>query len=152
MERTTSSPILNIDRIKSFFHRGQFVAHEGKNKDLALVKYCSTGLMDQDKKYHFVLDDLRHKQHLNGDATIASAESTATIFVTSDSAQDMRLAIENVKQFRKNLRTSFVTLQLPKVQGRGEARMTTAGEVIGFEMRKRFVRQEHDALLMELEE
>lgn len=75
----TNSPILNSAglEVSTFFHQGQFIPHTGANKDLALVKYCSTGFLDQDERYRFLLDDLRSKQHQNKDQVITATDATA---------------------------------------------------------------------------
>ena len=51
----TSSPIFAAEKVRSFFHEGALVPHEGKNKDLAIAKFCSTGFMDQDKRFTLFL-------------------------------------------------------------------------------------------------
>ena len=147
---STRSQIVNPQQISSFLHNGQFIPHSGPNKDLALVKYCATGLVDQDERYRFLVDDLRNMRHFRGEPPIMASESTIVIFVTTDWATGMLAAIETVQGNRNSLRTNFITLRAPKKPGAGQHRMAFVGAIVGKETKKRFIRHEHGSLLLNL--
>jgi hypothetical protein len=148
---STESPILGSRKITSFLHEGRFIPHSGKNKDLALVKYCSIGLMDQDEHFHFVLDDLRNQRHLNGEPPLVADEAAMVLFVTSDWAKEMLKAINYVQTKAKTMKTNFAHLRVPKVSGENDKRIAVVGQIIGKELKKRFVRHEQDGLLLDVE-
>jgi len=148
---STGSPILGHGKISTFLHEGAFIPCAGKNKDLALVKYCSTGLMDQDERFHFILDELRIARHLKGEPPLLAGEAAMVVFVTSDWAKDMLAALDYVHTKAPNMRTNFISVRVPKVSGENNKRMAYVGQVIGKELGKRFIQHEHDALLLEVE-
>jgi len=148
---STGSPILGHGKISSFLHEGVFIPYTGKNKDLALVKYCSIGLMDQDERFLFILDELRNARHLKGDPPLVADEAAMVVFVTSDWAKDMLAALDYIHTKVKNMRTNFFSVRVPKLSGENNERMAYVGQVIGKELGKRFIHHEHDALLLEVE-
>lgn len=147
----TKSPLFDLSRVKSFFHEGSMIPYTGKNKDLAIAKFCTSGFIDQDEKSHFIIDDLRTMRFRNGDPPMHADDSVLVAFITSDRASGMQSALDYIMSHQKSKRTNFACLQTDKQLAQGDQRMINAGYLLGSELKKRFVRLENRALLLKLE-
>lgn len=147
----TGSPIFAIGKVRSFFHEGTQVPHVGKNKDLAIVKFCSTGFLDQDERYRFALNDLRELRLKSGQPPMHADSSAAVVFITSDWGAGMNEALDYVKSKSRSNRTTFLAIRLNKEIASGDRRVGNAGFMLGSELKKRFVTHESDALVLDLE-
>ena len=108
----TSSPIISEHNVQSFYHDGGFVPFEGKYKDIALVKYCSTGFFDSNEKFHFLVDELRNMRHNRGDPPMLANDSVLNIFITSDWASGMNEALGYIQNNRKTaIKCNFISLR-----------------------------------------
>jgi len=143
---TTRSPMFAGRKLTHFEHRGQFLKYEKKNKDLAIVKYASTGLVDQNNRHRFLLDDLRSLRKKNGDPPILSDDSCLVLFITSDNGKRMTEALRTATGDNHELRTNFAAVQIKK----GDERMERAGIIVGQELKKRFVKAIGGALLIDI--
>jgi len=63
----------------------------------------------------------------------------------------MTEALDYVSQHPKNARTNFVSLRIKKTKDWGDKRIALAGQTVGKELRKGFIKLENDSLLLELE-
>jgi hypothetical protein len=118
------------------------------NKDLAIVKYAATGLVDQNSRYRFILDDLRNLRKKSGHPPILSDDSCFVLFITSDKGSGMTKALRTTFENIGELRTNFASLQIEKG---GQERMERAGIIIGQELKKRFERAVGGALLLDID-
>lgn len=144
----TGSPMFAKKPLTHFWHRGLLLPYEKENKDLAIVKYAATGLVDQDKRFRFLLDDLRTLRQQNGHPPIVSDDASLVLFITSDKANGMTSALRTTFENRHELRTNFSSLQIDQA---GQERMELAGSLIGKELKKRFVKNEGKALLIDID-
>lgn len=146
----TSSPILK-DEIDFFYHEGEFIPYTGENKDLALVKYCSTGFLDDKGIFRFFPDHIRDMRHQRGDPPMLANSSVLTVFITSDWAQGMTNSLSYVHDQVSAIRGNFVSLRIPKkINGDRKARVSYAANAIGFELNNTFVKLENDFLYLNL--
>lgn len=143
----TKSPILAHLELTSFLHERGFVPYEGENKDLALVKYCSLGLVDQDDRYHFLLDDIRNDRYRRGEPPLLADQAVLVVFITSDQAPGMTKAIEFAQG--AVLKTNFSSLRVPKLPSPNDERIAFVGDVVGLELRRCFLGLENDALTLD---
>jgi hypothetical protein len=146
----TNSPFFGPAKVTAFLHEGQFVPHTGKNKDLAIAKWCSTGLVDQDEHFRFVLDDLRQMRYSNGDPPMHANSAAMVTLVTSDWGSGMTEALNYVQTKAKSHRAYFSCVRLNKSLAQGKERMENAGYLLGQELRKLFVRIEKGAFVFEI--
>lgn len=147
----TGSPIFPLGRVSSFLHEGTFVEHAGKNKDLAIAKYCWLGLIDQDERSHFVLDDVRAERFAKGDPPMHADGAALVALVTSDFGAGMREAVDYAMNKARGRRTNFATLQVDHKMVSGHDRMRVAGNLLGQSLRPLFVRSEAGGMLLDLE-
>jgi len=147
---TTSSKIICDKRMTSFLHGGEFVPFQGENKDLAIVKFCTTGVVDQNEEFHYILDDVRYLRHSKNDPALGANNSVLTVFITSDKARGMSSALDHVFKGETKMRSSFMSFQVPKLSGKKHERIKFAGNMLGVELKKRFVHLERDALLLNM--
>lgn len=150
MVMATKSPILAHLQIDSFLHRGAFIPHSGENKDLALVKYCSTGVVDRDERFHFLLDDLRNDRYKKGDTPLLADKAVLVCFITSDRSRGMARAIDYVQCKTHHVKTNFASLKIPKLPSRNNERIAFVGQAVGTELRRCFVRFQGDVLILDL--
>ena len=148
---STQSPIISDKEVQSFFHEGHFIPYKGEHKDLAIVKLCSTGFVDQNERYRFLPDELRNARYAKGDPPLLADTAVLVVFVTSDLGKDMKEALDYVHLHAKNLRTSFAALRIKKTEDWGKSRIALAGKFIGEKLRESFVRLENDSLLLDFE-
>jgi hypothetical protein len=148
---STQSPIIPDKEVQSFLHKGQFIPYKGENKDLAIVKYCSTGFVDQNERYRFLPDELRNARYGKGDPPLLADTAVLVVFVTSDLGKGMTEALDYVRLHAKNIRTNFVSLRIKKTEDWGKRRIAQVGQIVGQELRKSFIKLESDSLLLELE-
>jgi hypothetical protein len=144
----TRSPMFAKKRLTHFWHGSQLLPYQGENKDLAIVKFAATGLLDQDRRLRFVLDDLRLLRQKNGHPPILSDDACLVLLVTSDKASGMSSALRTTFEKMQELRTNFAALQME--QG-GRERMEIAGTLVGQELKKRFVKAKDGALLFDID-
>lgn len=144
---TTRSPMFAKKKLTHFRHGDRLLPYEKENKDLAIVKYAAMGLVDQDGRFRFILDDLRTLRQKNGHPPIVSDDACLVIFITSDKANGMKMALRTTFESKHELRTNFAALQ---VEQAGQERMELAGSLIGQELKKRFVKAEGKALLLDI--
>jgi len=148
----TGSPIFAGEKVQSFLHEGASLPHKGKNKDLAIARFCSTGFVDQEDRFHFLLDDLREIRLREGGPPM-QANSAATItLVTSDLSTGMTQALAWVLSKTTAHRTNFTCLRLDQEAARGSKRMVNAGMILGGEFKKRFIRVEKGGLVLSLQD
>jgi hypothetical protein len=147
----TKSPIFNLNKVQGFFHRGAMIPHKGENKDLAIAKFCTSGFIDQDEKYHFVIDDFRAMRHLERDHPMHANDAVLVAFITSDRASGMQKALTYVMSDQNPQRTNFVSLRTAKQLSTGDERMANAGYLLGKELKLRFVCIQDRGLLLKLE-
>ncbi|PKN86882.1 MAG: hypothetical protein CVU51_06490 [Deltaproteobacteria bacterium HGW-Deltaproteobacteria-1] len=143
---TTGSPMFASRKLTHFEHKGEFLPYEKKNKDLAIVKYASTGLVDQNNRYRFILDDLRYLRKKNGHPPILSYDACLVLFITSDKGNGMTEALRTTIDYSHELRTNFAAVQIEK----GDERMERAGIIVGQELKSRFVKAMGGALLLDI--
>jgi hypothetical protein len=127
------------------------IPYTGKNKDLAIAKFCTSGFIDQDEKTHFIIDDLRTMRFRRGVPPMQADDSALVAFITSDRSSGMQSALDYVKSRQKSKRTNFACLQTDKQLAQGDQRMVNAGYLVGAELKQRFIRIENHALLLRLE-
>ena len=144
----TGSPMFAKTKLTKFLHDSQFLPYEGENKDLAIVKFASTGLVDQNRRFRFILNSLRLLRKKNGDPPLISDDTCMVILVTSDRAIGMTRALRTTFERRHELRTNFAALQMEK---REQERMEIAGLIVAKELKKRFVKAENGALLFDID-
>ncbi len=144
---TTRSPMFARRKLTHFEHKGQFLKYEKKNKDLAIVKYASTGLVDQNNRYRFLLDDLRSLRKKNGHPPILSDDACLVLFITSDNGNGMTEALRTTIDDSHELRTNFSAIQMEK----GAERMERAGIIVGQELKKRYVKTIGGALVLHID-
>lgn len=144
---TTKSKMFTKNKVSHFYHDGAFIAYEKGNKDLAIVKYASTGLIDQERRFHFILNDLKILRQRYGDPRIVSDDASLIVFITSDSGKGMERALRTVFEDKEKLRTNFASLIIEKM---GSERMEVHGTLIGQELKKRFVKTENNALFLDI--
>ena len=147
----TKSPLFGLSRVESFFHEGVMIPYAGKNKDLAIAKFCTSGFIDQDEKSHFIIDDLRTMRYQNGDPPMHADDSVLVSLITSDRASGMQSALGYVMSHQKSRRTNFACLQTNKQLAQGNQRMSNAGYLVGLALKQRFIQIENRALLLRLE-
>lgn len=148
----TGSPIFAAEKVQSFLHEGVFIPHKGKNKDLAIAKFCSTGFVDQDDRFHFLLDDLREMRLREGDPPMQASSAATVSLITSDLSSGMTQALKWTLNKTTAHRTNFAPLLLDQVAAQGNRRMVNAGLILGMELRKRFIRVERGGLLLNLQD
>lgn len=147
----TGSPIFRADKVRSFLHEGVLIPHQGRNKDLAIAKFCSTGFIDQDDRFHFLLDDLRELRRQKDEPPMHANSAIAVVFVTSDMSTGMTEALDWVLSKSAANRTHFTCLRLDQAAAYGGGRRTVnAGLILGQEFRNRFVRIERGGLVLSL--
>ena len=112
------------------------------------MKYCSTGLVDQEDRFRFILDDLRNKRHENGNPPLLADPTCIVVFITSDWGKGMDRAIRTIYEEKLELRTNISSI---KVEKRGNDRMEFAGVLLGREFKKRFLKIVDKALLLDWE-
>ena len=144
----TRSPMFSQKKLTKFLHKGEFIPYEKENKVLAIVKYCSTGIVDQVDRFRFILDDLRTKRHDNGDPPLLADSACIVVFITNDWAKGMDKAIRTIYEENLELRTNIANI---KVEKRGNDRMEVAGILLGRELKKRFLKVVNKALLLDWE-
>jgi hypothetical protein len=147
----SDSPMFDLKRVRSFFHEGSMITYKGKNKDLAIAKFCTSGFIDQDEHYHFIVDGLRAMRYLNGDPPMQADTAVLVAFITSDTASGMKSAIEYVMHRQESHRVNFACLQTAKHLSTGDQRMANAGYLLGKEFKQRFVCIQEGAILLNLE-
>lgn len=147
----TKSPLFDLSSVRSFFHEGAMIPYAGKNKDLAIAKFCTSGFIDQDEKLHFVIDDLRTMRFRNGDPPMHADDSVLVVFITSDRASGMQGTLEYVMSHQKSKRTNFACMQTDKELAQGDQRMSNAGYLLGTMFKQRFIRIENGGLLLILD-
>lgn len=145
---TTDSPMFTKRKLTHFLHDSHFLPYEGENKDLAIVKYAATGIIDQDRRFRFLLNNLQLLRRRNGHPPLVSDDACLVIFVTSDKAIGMAKALRTTLERRHELRTNFSALQMEQ---KGYERMESSGILVGQELKKRFVKAENGALLIDLD-
>lgn len=137
--------------MRLFIHEGRQVPHTGKSKDLAILKFCSSGFLDQDERYRFALNDLRELRLTSGQPPMRADSAAAVVFITSDWGAGMNEALDYVKSKSRANRTNFFAIRLKKEVASGNRRVGNAGFTLGSELKKRFVTHESDALVLDLE-
>ena len=147
----TKSPLFDLSSVKSFFHEGAMVPYAGKNKDLAIAKFCTSGFIDQDENCHFIIDDFRTMRFRKGDPPMQADDSVLVAFITSDREAGMQRALEYVMSHQKSKRTNFACIQTDKTLAQGDQRMSNAGHLLGMMFKQRFIQIENGGLLLKLE-
>jgi len=148
---STRSQIIAETKMKSFLHNGEFIPYRGENKDLAIVKFCSTGVVDENECFHYILDDIRTMRDKRREPPLRADSSCITVFITSDWAIGMLKALNHVFESSTKIRSSFISYRVPKLSGKNQERIAYAGNVVGVEFNKRFIRHENGGLLLDLE-
>ena len=145
---TTESRMFARTDLTSFWHKGELVSYKGDGKDLAIVKYASTGLIDQNRGFHFIVDDYRKLRQENGDPPLMSNDLCLVVFITSDRGKGMAGALRTVFENKRALRTNFASLIMEK---RGAERMEVAGLIVGQELKTRFRGLKDGGLLLDID-
>lgn len=143
----TKSKMFTKKKLTHFLHKDVFIPYEKENKDLAIVKYGSTGLVDQKERFRFILDDLRSMRHKNGDPPLLANDTCFVVFFTSDWGIGMEKALRTLYEEKFEFRTNIASVRVEK---RGGDRMEFAGVLLGQELKKRFLKIENKALLIDL--
>ena len=144
----TGSPIFNPAKVSSFVHEGALVPHVDKAKDMAIARFCSTGFVDQDDRFHFLVDDLRELRRREGQAPMEANSAVAIVLITSDLAPGMTQALNWVATRTKAHRTNFRCIRLTQEAAQGSDRMLKAGRILGRNFKGGFVRIENGGLLL----
>ena len=147
----TKSPIFNLSKVQSFFHKGAMIPYKGANKDIAIAKFCTSGFIDQNEKYHFLIDDFRAMRHMERATPMHGNDAVIVAFITSDSASGMQRALTYAMSNHNPQRTNFVCLRTAKHLSTGDQRMANAGYLLGKELKQRFVCIQDRGLLLKLE-
>jgi len=145
---TTGSPMFAKNKLTHFLHDSQFMPYEGENKDLAIVKFAATGLVDQNNRFRFLIDNLRSLRQKNGHPALISDDACLVLFITSDRGVGMTKALRTTIERGHELRTNFAAIQMEQ---RGQKRMESAGILVGQELKKRFVSAENGALVFDID-
>lgn len=148
---STSSPMFSPSKVRSFFHDGSMIPYEGRNKDLAIAKFCAAGFLDQDEVFHSLIDEMRRMRHRNGDPPMHADESTMVVFFTSDNASGMARAIKYVMDQSTHTRTHLSIGLLSKDAVSGPDRLLRAGGILGTELKKRLIKIQDGGILLEVE-
>jgi len=144
----THSPFFKKLPIRRFWHKGCWRDYAGSSKDLAIVKYCATGLLDQDENFRFLVDEMRTLRYARGDPPMSANPACMVTLVTTDSAHDMSTALDEI--FGAPVRAHFTVLRFSKVAVKGLGRLAHVGQIVGSELRKRFIRVERGGLVLDL--
>lgn len=144
---TTKSIMFTKNKVSHFYHDGAFIAYRKENKDLAIVKYASTGLIDQKRRLHFILNDLNILRQRNGHPPLVSDDASLVIFITSDRGKGMERTLRTIFERKEELKTNFASLIIKKM---GSERMEAHGTLIGQELQKMFVKSENKALHLDI--
>lgn len=147
---STFSPIFNPEKVLSFFHDGKMVPHTGEAKDLAIVKYCTSGFYDQDNKLHSLINDMRAERFRKDEPPMHADESIMVIFFTSDNARGMDKAINCVMNSNDSNRVHISVLNISKSIAKGQNRTEYAGIIFGQELRKNFIKIHNGGLLLKV--
>lgn len=147
MVLVTDSQMFAMTKVSKFFHNGEYLEYKGKNKDLAILKYCSSGFIDQNEQHHFVLDDLRALRFRKGDPPMHANESIMVVFYTSDKAQGMQGAAGAATS--SGTRGNFAIIFTDKINSKGDKRMHHAGAVLGQVLKNRFIEIKDGGLVLD---
>lgn len=89
----TKSPLLPDDLV--FEHDGEYLESRRGNKDLAIVKYCSSGVHDQNGRVYHILNCLSYvASPEEGTLPLIPSENWLVVLVTSDFGPDMHRALK----------------------------------------------------------
>lgn len=148
---TTKSQIISEMQMSTFLHNGKFIPYSGKNKDLAILKFCTSGVVDQNDNFHYILDDMRSLRDKNNDKPLRSDTSCIVVFITSDWAKGMLEALDHVYDSSTRIRSSFISYRVPKLSGKNHERIAYAGNAVGIELKKRYVKNKDGGLIFNME-
>ena len=122
-----------------FQHDGNFVEHKGHFKDLALIKYCSSGFIDQNNQHHHViLDTYKTSNDLGLDIPDIPLQYWAVVFVTNDKGIGMKKATDWLRELKHSMCWA-TPLYVPDKYATAEHKNKYAGEKLAVDLRQRFV-------------
>lgn len=106
-------------KFKMFLHEGKFIEYSGDNKDLAIIKYCTVGVIDPLGNYYHILRDYRHQLFTQYNQLMVPFERSILVaFITSDHQIGMTNALkwygEQVKDKMK-VDYKFFVLRVPQL-------------------------------------
>jgi len=133
------------DELTSFWHEGKFIPYpktKHPNKDLAIVKYCTIGVVDQNEYYHSIFLDARWNIYPTCDFYLD--KYVLLVFITSDKGSGMKRALNWYTEYqRKGLPVSSVftcfTIGHSKSNIKGDARLKDISYGLGKALSK-FIR------------
>ncbi|MBX7151414.1 hypothetical protein K1X84_07225 [bacterium] len=110
---------LRVQKFKKFLHEGEFIEYSGDNKDLAIIKYCTVGVVDPLGNYYHILRDYRYQLFSQYNRLMVPFERSILVaFITSDHQIGMTNALkwyeEQVKD-RMRVDYKFFVLRVPKL-------------------------------------
>lgn len=135
--------------ITKFLHEGKFISYEGKNKDLAIMKYAACGLIDQNEAFRSAVDDIRDRVSREEEIDIGANNQILITFITSDWAEGMEKAINWVMK-AQNKRNHFGAFQIPQKYASNKDRIKYSAEKLGIEIRQRVSRYKPGLLEIQL--
>jgi roadblock/LC7 domain-containing protein len=135
-----STTSIMLPYLTHFQHDGKLIEYKGIQKDLALIKYCSSGFIDQNNMYHHVISDVYNKIRLT-ERKIPNIpfKYWAVVFVTNDKALGMKQATSWLEKLKGNKCTSSIFL-LPDEYSTVHNKHKSAGELLAVDLKKRFVK------------
>ena len=133
-----STPSKMFPELNKFEHDGRFIDYKGDNKDLALIKYCSSGVTDEEGQFYHVILDAFKSATINGiDFPINSIEHWGVIFITKDEAYGMDYAKKWLQETNKS-QCLVAPLHVPNNYAVAQHKNKFAGELLAVDLRKRF--------------
>lgn len=133
-----STPSIMFPKLNKFEHDGRFIDYKDNNKDLALIKYCSSGIADDKGHFYHAILDAYKSAIINGMKFPAhSLEKWGVIFITKDEAYGM----DNAKKWLQETDKSqclVATLHVPNEYAVTQHKNKFAGELLAVDLRKRF--------------
>lgn len=133
-----STPSIMFSDLISFEHEGELIEYKGKNKDLALIKYCSSGITDQTGLTRHVIVDAQNKSLEEKSCfPVAPLENWAVLFITSDNGSGMNKATKYLSESKQSL--CIVTpMLIPPQYSVARHKSKYAGEFLAVDLRQRF--------------
>lgn len=132
----TKSPLLPVNL--RFKHNGESVAYEGIDKDLAVIKYCSCGVRDENDGYYHVLQCLQHvAKPEQGRPAEIPLENWLVVFVTTDFGYGMKQALNWLASCSSSM-SWVVPISVPKNSAKDRGWVEIAAEILGADINRRF--------------
>lgn len=88
------------DNLTSFWHEGKFIPYpktKHPNKDLAIIKYCTIGFVDQNEYYHSIFLDATWNMYPR--CSFYLDRHVLVVFITSDKGPGMKKAMDWYREY-----------------------------------------------------